>query len=226
MKILYILPILLFCKISLAQDIPVIPMKNDLVFYEFTHTLKNTRQCLSKYWFNTQLKVSTKVRAKQSTIKNFPGYSFSFSMPNGLKRGGPHTLVNCQDTVVSDIGRPLFKKTIPVNQNLLSNNPLFHILKAKLVSQEITALVEIVFVSKNEYILKFKDFQYNVMSSKSYQSPITEQVPLGEVYNNFLSIEKKSKDQIELFNALNLYLNSIDEIFLEALTELYQADEL
>ena len=83
MKILYILPVLLFCKISLAQDIPEIPMKNDLVYYEFKHTLKNTGICISKYNFKAALKIPQKLTAKLSTINN--GLVCSFQTPVSRK---------------------------------------------------------------------------------------------------------------------------------------------
>jgi hypothetical protein len=36
MKILYILPLLLFCNISFGQELPEIPMKNDIIYYSST----------------------------------------------------------------------------------------------------------------------------------------------------------------------------------------------
>jgi hypothetical protein len=48
MKILYILPILLFCNISFAQELPVIPMKNDIIYYSFLSKHTNQKNCLAK----------------------------------------------------------------------------------------------------------------------------------------------------------------------------------
>jgi hypothetical protein len=230
MKILYILPLLLICKISLAQDIPEISMKNDLVYYEFKNTLKNSSKCLSQYYQEAYHKVGTKIVSVTTANKTFHEYVYFFNtgtMLKGLMRGTKNTLTaGCADTVA--MGVPLFYFIIPPAKTILSPTAQIftHLTKAKIISHKITAQVEVIFINKNEYILKFKDFQYDVTSMKSFQPGVTEQIPLGELYQEFLNTEKKTKYQIEIFNAVNYFVNSSNEIYLKSLTELYQADEL
>jgi hypothetical protein len=229
MKILYILLLLLFCNISFAQELPEIPMKNGLVYYEFKHTLKNTSKCLSKYYKEANSKVGTKIMSVTTANKTLNDYHYIFStgiMLKGIHAGRKGFEADCADTV--SMGVPTFYFIIPTAKTILFPTVDFftHLTKARIISHKITAQVEVVFINKNEYILKFKDFQYDITSAKNFQPATSEQIPLGEIYQEFLNTEKKTKYQIEFFNAVKYFINSSDEIYLKSLTELYQADEL
>ena len=53
MKTLYILPLLLFCNISFSQEMPEIPMKNSLIYYNLHNKHNNQKQCLAKLLYTT-----------------------------------------------------------------------------------------------------------------------------------------------------------------------------
>lgn len=226
MKILYILPLLLFCNITFAQELPVIPMKNGLVYYEFKHILTNEKNCISLYFEDANLKVGLKnqtvLTAKQVQLH----YEYHFEVGERLKRNKVHA--KCSDTLnTSLLG---FGISIPITSSLLPQNFDDKKSNGKIFGHGVSANVEVIFLNKNEYILKFKDFQYSYLTMSknlnTYGDITTVQIPLGELYQEFLNTEKKTKYQIEFFNAINYFINSSDEIYLKSLTELYQADEL
>lgn len=205
MKILYLLPILLFCNISFAQELPELSMKNGLVFYEFKHTLNNQKKCLSTY----STVVMASVINKNGLFKKdeaYSGYVYSFftGTYSNRKKGKMGFLeLNCSDTVAEHIsGMPMFSLITRAFRPGRVNEEKYMV----------TAHVELIFINKNEYILKFKDFQSNG--------------PLGEMYENFINTEKKSKYLIRFFNDVNFFVEYSDEIFLKSITEAYQADEL
>jgi hypothetical protein len=220
MKILYILPLIVLSYISFAQETPEIPMKNDLVFYEFNQTLKNEKQCISQYGIATNLGLAPKVMSVMSANKTFNDYVYSFgaSALNGKLK------LNCTDTM-----QGMIQIIIPPTKSIISSASAVglvrDLIKPKIIQHNVTAAVEVLFLSKNKYTLKFKNFQYNVTTMKGGKG-ITQQIPLGEFYQEFLKTDKKTKFQIEIFNAINYYVNSSNELLLESLTQLYQADEL
>jgi hypothetical protein len=222
MKILYILPVLLFCKISLAQDIPEIPMKNDLVYYELKNTLQNEKQCLSQYHTSAMGKVGVKKQAIDQNQKFFKDVHYDIFMMPFIGKLKPA----CKDTCTNGV----FMIMIPPTSSIISSTSLFGLIrdlvKAKISEHNITASFEVIYLAKNEYILKFKDFQYNVTTMKANKIDRKEQIPLNELYNDLLNTEKKSKSQIEIFNAVNYFINASNEMFSKSLTELYRADEL
>ena len=204
MKIFYILPLLLFCNISFAQEVPELSMKNGLVFYEFKHTLNNQKKCLSTYSTVVMASVINKnLLFKKDEAYN--GYVYSFVTGTYSNRKGGFLELNCSDTVAEHIsGMPMF-------------TVITRAFRPSRVNEEqymATAHVELIFINKNEYVLKFKDFQSNGNG------------PLGEIYENFINTEKKSKYLIRFFNDVNFFVKYSDEIFLKSITEAYQADEL
>jgi hypothetical protein len=206
MKILYILPILLFCNISFAQELPELSMKNGLVFYEFKHTLNNQKKCLSTY----STVVMASVMKKNGLIlkdESYNGYGYGFVPGNWSNRKGGYKAgyleLNCSDTVAEHIsGMPMFSLATCVFRPGRKNAEQY----------TVTAHVELIFVNKNEYVLKFKDFQSNG--------------PLGEMYENFINTEKKSIYLTRFFNDVNFFVKYSDEIYLKSITEAYQADDL
>ena len=54
----------------------------------------------------------------------------------------------------------------------------------------------------------------------------TEEHPLGEIYDDFLKRESKSKDQINLYKDFDMMVKEFDRIINEVLTESYKVDEL
>lgn len=212
-----------------AQEIPEIKMKNELVYYEFKHTLKNEKTCISKYYLDADLKTLYKNQSVKTAKKKFIDYVYIFWAGGQLKtpRRNPTDpfSAQCVDTVANMA--PLFSIALLPDMPLLSpTSALIYLIKVKTYAQSITAKVEVIFLSKTEYILKFKDFQYTIRTGRDFRSSVETQIPLGEVYKEFLNTEKKSKKAIEIFNAVNYFVNSSDEIYLKSLTECFQADEL
>jgi hypothetical protein len=203
---------------AISQEVPEIPLKNGLVYYTFTNKLDNTKKCLSTYCSATKFtdffqKMIAKTQ-ELTTHKSKPlfGKNYTMTASVGQSKG------QCIDTTTSG----LLILTVPTK---IKPTRLYNLGKKKLISQTIEAKIEIVFLSKTEYTLKIKGFTYKTMAMNAAKVE-TEEHPLGEMYNDFLADDSKSKDQINLFKDVDLMVNEIDRIVKEVFTELYQVDEL
>lgn len=218
MKLLYVIctfALLVNCKNSFAQEAPQIPLKNGLVYYTFTNKLDNTKKCLSNYInvgdftrkMNDKTKEMTDSKSKPLFDKNY------FVTANAGRSKGL-----CIDTTY--YGVLVF--SVPTK---IKPTRLYNLSKKKLFSQIIEAKIEIVFLNKSEYTLKLKGFTYKTRAG-SIAKMENEEHPLGEMYKDFLADDKKSKDQINLYNDIDFIVNEINRIVKEIFVELYQVDEL
>lgn len=203
MKILFILPLLLFCKISLAQDIPEIPMKSDYVYYAFDHKIDNTKKCISFY--NNDLTFLTNMAQK----------TFSLSTevtgnPNDIHfsnfSGG---ILKCTDTI-STIAYIVLPEKLP--------QTIFGDYKSGFVSVK----VDIILIDKNNYKITFKAFTCSLMGKDMNLTA----VDLEEFYSKFKENSKKTKYDIEVFTRIDNAVKGIDKLILESFKKAYQTDEL
>jgi hypothetical protein len=206
-----------------SQTTNEIPLKNGMVYYTFSNTLTNTKKCLAKYTYEASQKWGSKA-SEATTKKDRPFFGKQYglaisqiwcqSATNPAYKGG------CQDT--AKIPMPTFFLQLPVK---IKPNNLYNFVKEKIVSQTIEAKMELVFISKNEYVLKMKGFTYKCMTSKAGKIE-TKEIPLGEMYQDYLNENKKSKQESNLYDDINSLVNETDKIIRESLSETYKVDEL
>ncbi len=218
MKLLYVIctfALLVNCKNSFAQETPKIPLKNGLVYYTFTNKLDNTKKCLSNYVNVVDFTLKMNDKTKEMTdSKSKPLYDKNyFVFANAGRSKGL-----CIDTTYN--GALAF--SVPTK---IKPTRLYNLGKKKLFSQSIEAKIEIVFLNKSEYTLKLKGFTYKTTAG-SIAKMENEEHPLGEMYKDFQADDKKSKDQINLYNDIDFIVNEINRIVKEIFVELYQVDEL
>jgi hypothetical protein len=103
--------------------------------------------------------------------------------------------------------------------------PLIEVFRKHTTQSKISAQIEIIFLSKNEYRLIFKGLTYSCTWSKAGKTGI-EINDIGELYQQTKDSGKITKSDIKFFEELNFYIKSTDEIILKALTETYKASEL
>ena len=102
---------------------------------------------------------------------------------------------------------------------------LIELLRKRTIMSEITAQIEMIFLSKTEFKLILKDLQYKISWVKGINNGI-DNYNIGELYEKIKSTGNITKSDIKFFDNLNFYMKSADEIILKALTETYKSDEL
>lgn len=217
MKKLILISILFFCvTTTFAQELPEIPMKNGMVYFSFEHKLDNTKKCISQY-INTpeflQKKGSYLYQFVFKKVKKPERTTFGLNTPINFNTKCNDTIKNASGFSLSEIGGDLWRPII------------IELLRKKIRLTEITAQIEVVFLSKTEYKLVFKDLTYKISWSQGIKNGIDIH-KIGELYEKTKALGKITKSDIKFFEKLNFFMQAADEIILKALTDAYQADEL
>jgi hypothetical protein len=207
-----------------SQNLPEIPMKNGMAYYSFDHKLDNTTGCLNKYignikYINEGMQFNSKISKFLAQLNINSGGVYK----NNTLYVKPfiHVLQNeCLDTLKSYEGFNLMK-----NGDIMWAPLIIEVLRKHTSNSKITAEMNIVFISKNEYKLIFKDLNYSYNWTQGAKSGL-EIHNIGELYQQTKDSGKINKSDIKFFEALNFYIKSVDEIFLKALTETYKAGDL
>jgi hypothetical protein len=150
--------------------------------------------------------VSKKVKKPERT-------SFNLNTPINFNTKCNDTIKNASGFSLSEIGGDLWRPII------------IELLRKKIRLTEITAQIEVVFLSKTEYKLVFKELTYKISWSQGIKNGIDIH-KIGELYEQTKSSDKITKSDIKFFEKLNFFMQAADEIILKALTDAYQADEL
>ena len=225
MKILYILPLLLFCNVSFSQELPDIPMKNNLIYYNLRNKHNNQKQCLAKLLHTTGLNddynigIQKRIHEKQKEkfYINNSAELVQFKLSN-WSRNGRVAKGDCFDTLTGDF-----------SFNLVGGIGYFDMLgaaygigKSKPISKTITAEVTIVFISKNEYEMRFKKFMLN----KFYMDATTTNLSLSEYYLDLKNNDKITKKEAKFFLEFDDLIKICNEACWEELKFLIENDEL
>lgn len=205
--------ILLVCSnILTAQELPEIPMKNGMAYYSFVHKLDNSKKCLKKYFGTTtfNLKIGNsinQINSKSSGIFKGKQIFLSGFIPLNDK---------CIDTLNNPTGFSLSK-----TEALLWDPSIIEVKKIKITASSISSEIDVIFLSKNEYKIVFKDLTYKIMSTQGFDLH-----SIGELYQKLKTTNNASKSDLKFFEDLNFCIKAVDELILKALTETYKADEL
>lgn len=218
-KIIATTTLLFLMTLSFKSQVTTeIQMKNGMVYYTFNNKLENTKKCLSTYFepknYGEILKKTLAKSQETSTNKSKPFFDKNYTLQVIVG----HVKGKCNDTTIGGT----IKIGLPVK---VKPTRLYNLKKQKIISHNVEAKIEIVFLSKSEYIVKLKGFTYNTTTMNAYKSETGEH-PLGEMYQDYLSDEDKSKDQTNLYKDINLMVNEADRIIRESIMEMYKVDEL
>jgi hypothetical protein len=203
-----------------AQELPELPMKNGMAYYTFEHKLDNN-ECLAKYFsFLESTSMNTKVvtYCSQLTLQKSGTYKkslFNLFIPRKLANG-----TKCLDTLKSNPGFSL--STIG---GLMWRPMIIEFVRKKAVQSDIKAQIDIIFISKTQYKLVFKDLTYHIYWAQGAKTGIDIH-NIGELYQKTKDSGKIDKSDIKFFEDLNFFIKSADEIILKSLTETYKAAEL
>ena len=223
MKNYFTLLLILIISTSIsAQDLPNIPIKNGMVFYSFEHKLDNTAKCLSSYIDGPIQRVGlhTSIQNKLFLVgqkisnedKNI--YSYSLTLTRTMLDLNCQDTFNCQSNALNIILKPNFKAPQGI-VNLITKSG----------AKNLTASITIVFISKNEYILKIKDIVYTNSWTKGVKRGV-DILNLAEYYEKVKSSGELKKDDIKFFSFIDAIIKTTDKIILSAITDTYRADEL
>ncbi len=201
-----------------AQELPELPMKNGMAYYTFEHKLDN-KECLAKY-FSIESSMNTKIvtYCSQLTLQKSGTYKkslFNLFIPRKLANG-----TKCLDTLKSNPGFSL--STIG---GLMWRPMIIEFVRKKAVQSDIKAQIDIIFISKNQYKLVFKDLTYHIYWAQGTKNGIDIH-NIGELYQKTKDSGKIDKSDIKFFEDLDFFIKSADEIILKSLTETYKAAEL
>jgi hypothetical protein len=224
MKNYFTLILILIISTSIsAQDLPNIPIKNGMVFYSFDHKLDNTAKCLSSYIDGPMQRVGliTSIQNKLLLVgekifkedKNI--YSYSLTLTRKLLDLNCQDTFNCQSNALNIMFQPNFK----------TPQGIVDLITGKSVVKNLTASITIVFISKNEYILKIKDIVYSISWTKGSKSGV-DIFNLGEYYEKVKSSGELKNDDIKFFSFIDEIMKTTDKVILSAITDTYKADEL
>lgn len=225
-----LLPILLFVNLiftSFAQELPEVPIKNGMAYYRFEHKLDNTASCLSLYFSNNNFKDISRVQTTRTKIAQ-NSLQFNTQLDRPYKSQQIYLTVNsdqlnldCKDTMKNVNGFTLNK---PID--ILWRPMVIEVIRKKIISHKVTATVVVVFTSKNEYSVIFKDVNYTINWIQGMTNTGMDIYEVGELYEKIKSSGKVTKDDVKFYEDLNFFINSADELILKALTESYKVDEL
>lgn len=221
-KIIISVLILLLNFFLRAQDLPEIPIKNGKAYYSFDHKLNNTKKCLSLYFKfgsseNSTIQKKIFESTNQISTKKSSAYkSIKFHLVPMFAKYE----TNCTDTLIASQGFKIWK-----TGDILWRPAIIEFARKKIISSEINAQVEIIFINKSEYKLVFKDIKYKINWVKGVKNGV-DIFKIGELYEQTKSSGKIKKEDIKFFDNLNFFMKTADEIILNALIETYEVDEL
>ena len=210
-----------------AQELPEVPLKNGMAYYRFDHKLENTANCLSLYFSNNNFKDISRVQTTRTKIAQ-NSLQFNTQLDRPYKSYKIYLTVNsdqlnldCKDTIKTVNG---FTNTKP--GDVFWRPTVIEIIRKKLISHKVTATVVVIFTSKNEYSVIFKDVNYTINWIQGMTNTGMDIYEVGELYEKLKSSGKVTKDDVKFYEDLNYFLKSADEIILKSLKESYKVDEL
>src|SRR5690349_11163828 len=152
MVALMILPNAIFSQ-SQIQEAWELPLKNDLVTFEYQQEFKNKQKSLKEYLNNANFynelwqKVNNELSNKGTKLLSNTYYSMLYTPPDGTQFSKKE-LGKYADTVMSELSI----------QSLTTNNTQAKILGKRSNLYKITAKVRIIFKDNNKYEMKIRGF--------------------------------------------------------------------
>lgn len=210
-----------------AQELPEVPLKNGMAYYRFEHKLENTANCLSLYFSNNNFKDISRVQTTRTKIAQ-NSLQFNTQLDRPYKSQKIYLTVNsselnldCIDTIKTVNGFSHIK-----SGDVFWRPAVIEVVRKKLISHKVTATVVVVFTSKNEYSVIFKDVNYTINWIQGMTNTSMDIYEVGELYEKLKSSEKVTKDDVKFYEDLNYFFKSADEIILKSLNESYKVDEI
>lgn len=218
-----LLIVAMFFGIATLAQKTELPMKNDMIYYS-TEDIKmtNTKKCLSTYIrslymlrdkclsLSSEIRKNSKNKAKYTTpevpLVSISGMSSIFQN------------VPCKDTLNGE-----FQIALPGNISPFYFGNVFK--KKHVAVVQITAVVQVVFLSKDTYKMKMKGFIYKAGIIENGEL-VWEDHPLEELYLAYKNADKVSKDETYMYEDFNAAVLGCQRILNEYLKEAYKTDEL
>ena len=228
MKIILTLSVILCFFQSYTQELPNFSMKGKYLFILFDNVkLDNTKKCLSSY-VDENIQTSCELKCEEINGKHKKKNAFYFGdvevYSYAMITDYP---VKCQDTaqIVGSIIMPIKKNLSQITGFTTIPGLIVKYNSKNLIAQSIEFSGEIIFISKNEYFIKFKGFKLiNGYAERS--EVIIEELELGELYNAVKSSENPKKNEIDFFIEFNQIVGELNAMFNEVIKEAFEIDEL
>jgi hypothetical protein len=199
-KNIFALIILVFSQFIFGQELPEVPIKNGMTFYEFHHKLDNKRKCLSEYFRF----LSTEFQTLNNLIsKSINSYNDSESKISLILISPTNQKPKCIDTIT------------------YTNQSLTLVLKNSPKPFATQGTIRIIFLSKNEYKLNIVNLSF-LFDSNNENDPRG----IADIYLKIKEGGKPTKKELRFFEQINYLTERIDKVILNALSETYRVDEL
>ena len=219
-----LLTVAMFFGIAILAQKTELPMKNDMIYYS-TEDIKmtNTKKCLSTYIRGLSVLTEKCISSLSSEIRKNSRNKAKYTTPEVplvALSGMPSFLQNvpCKDTLNGE-----FIITLPGNISPFYFGNVFK--KKHVAVVQITAVVQVIFTSKDTYKMKTKGFIYKAGVIENYQV-VWEDHPLEELYLAYKNSDKISKDETYMYEDLNSAVLGCQRILNEYLKAAYKTDEL
>jgi hypothetical protein len=212
---------------AFAQELPEVPMKNGMAYYKFDHKLDNTANCLSMYFSRNNFKDQSRFLTNYTKITQYT-QQFNSNLEKPYKNQmlqlnvlSDQLNLNCLDTMKNVNGFTLNKP-----MDILWRPLVIEVIRKKVIIHKVTATVVVVFNSKNEYSVIFKDVNYTINWMQGLTNTGMDIYEVGEIYEKLKTSGKVTKDDVKFYEDLNYFFKSADDIILKSLKESYKVDEL
>jgi hypothetical protein len=219
-----LLIVAMFFGIAILAQKTELPMKNDMIYYS-TEDIKmtNTKKCLSTYIRSLSVLTEKCMTSLSSEIRKNSRNKAKYTTPEAplvgvLAMPGFSQNAPCKDTLNGE-----FIITLPGNISPFLFGNVFK--KKNIAVVQITAVVQVIFTSKDTYKMKMKGFIYKAGVMENYEV-VWEDHPLEELYLAYTNAEKISKDETYMYEDLNVAVLGFQRILNEYLKSAYKADEL
>ena len=217
-----LLTVAMFFGIAILAQKTELPMKNDMIYYS-TEDIKmtNTKKCLSTYIRSLSMLTDKCLSLSSEIRKNSKNKAkYNLEVPQVGILAGPNFMqpVPCKDTLTGE-----FIITLPGNISPFYFGNVFK--KKHVTVVQITAVVQVIFMTKDTYKMKIKGFIYKAGVIENYEV-VWEEHPLEELYLAYKNSDKISKDETYMYEDLNSAVLGCQRILNEYLKAAYKTDEL
>ena len=222
-KIYLIILNIIFISFSFSQEIPILPTKENKIYYVFNSIHHNKKKCLRLYqsgFSDLEMNKIINQKLKGRYDKLYDGDDLVTCGFIDLKMG-TNNLV-CLDTIKSGKFQfilpekfSVFDNTLigAINNTLINTKPLLTIIKAE---------PYLVYLSNNQVEFRLRKFIFE----QTLIDGTIKYIDLSEYYSKLKEKEKINKKEMYLFKELDDIVKFTHEAFDESIKFIYENEEL
>jgi hypothetical protein len=224
-QFIFILFVFYFVNSIFSQvSLPILPMKNGLIYYTFTDSISINKKCIKDYLKSKTIDRIDNLFLKESDIR-YPKNKKNQSLKDfcELNFNTSSSGINNEKCLEKKTGNFIlvFNNSI----NYIDLTPIGLILKTgkkRVVNFSLTSDFEINFTSKNSYTYTLK----KIILYLTYWGGEVKEVELSELYQKLSSENNIKEEDTFIFNELQFWVKKSNEIIKQALSFEIKYDDL